>query len=98
MNALSPPGSTFKPFMAMTALELGKRTFRSTIHDPGYFEFGGRRVRDFKVGGHGTVGLMKSLVVSSPTFYYQLANDLGIEAVAGFLRNFGFGARTRAAL
>ncbi len=94
INGLYPPGSTFKPFMAMTALELGKRTFRSTIHDPGYFEFGGRRFRDSKVGGHGTVDLMKSIVVSSDTFYYQLANDLGIDAIAGFMRNFGFGART----
>ena len=43
---LYPPGSTFKPFMAIAALELGKRTPRSTIYDPGYFEFGGRRFRD----------------------------------------------------
>ncbi len=94
INGLYPPGSTFKPFMAMTALELGKRSFRSTIHDPGYFEFGGRRFRDSKVGGHGTVDLLKSIVVSSDTFYYQLANDLGIDAIAGFMQNFGFGAPT----
>jgi penicillin-binding protein 2 len=89
-----PPGSTFKPFMALAALELGKRTFRSTIHDPGYFEFGGRRFRDSKPGGHGTVDLMKSIVVSSDTYYYMVANDLGIDAIAGFMKHFGFGART----
>jgi penicillin-binding protein 2 len=89
-----PPGSTFKPYMALAALELGKRTFRSTIHDPGYFEFGGRRFRDSKPGGHGTVDLLKSIVVSSDTFYYQLANDMGIDAIAGFMKNFGFGAPT----
>src|SRR5260221_11917284 len=59
INGLYPPGSTFKPFMAMTALELGKRTFRSTIHSPCSFEFGGRRFRDSKVGGDGTVDLMR---------------------------------------
>ena len=89
-----PPGSTFKPFMALAALELGKRTPRSTIHDPGYFEFGGRRFRDSKAGGHGVVDLYKSIVVSSDTFYYQLANDMGIDAIAGFMKHFGFGART----
>ncbi len=89
-----PPGSTFKPYMALAALELGKRTPRSTIFDPGYFEFGGRRFRDSKPGGHGVVDLYKSIVKSSDTFYYMLANDLGIDAIAGFMKHFGFGAKT----
>jgi len=89
-----PPGSTFKPFMAMAALELGKRTPRSAISDPGYFEFGGRRFRDSKPGGHGHVDLYKSIVVSSDTFYYQLANDMGIDAIAGFIGKFGFGSKS----
>jgi penicillin-binding protein 2 len=89
-----PPGSTFKPFMAMAALETGKRTPRSQINDPGYFFFGDRRFRDSKPGGHGVVDLYKSIVVSSDTFYYQLANDMGIDAIAAFMKNFGLGART----
>jgi penicillin-binding protein 2 len=89
-----PPGSTFKPFMAMAALELGKRTFTSSIRDPGYFEFGGRRFHDSKRGGHGHVDLYNSIVKSSDTFYYMLANDLGIDAIAGYMKNFGFGARS----
>src|SRR3954451_7878517 len=89
-----PPGSTFKPFMALAALETGKRTPRSTINDPGYFVFGDRRFRDSKPGGNGVVDLYKSIVVSSDTFYYQLANDMGIDAIASFMKNFGLGART----
>jgi penicillin-binding protein 2 len=89
-----PPGSTFKPYMAIAALELGKRNFKSTIHDPGYFEFGGRRFHDSKRGGHGTVDLYQSIVKSSDTFYYMLANDMGIDAIAGFMKHFGFGARS----
>jgi penicillin-binding protein 2 len=89
-----PPGSTFKPYMALAALETGKRTPRSAIHDPGYFVFGDRRFRDSKPGGHGYVDLYASIVKSSDTFYYQLANDMGIEAIAGFMQHFGFGART----
>ena len=89
-----PPGSTFKPFMALAALELGKRTTRSTINDPGYFVFGDRRFRDSKPGGHGVVDLYKSIVMSSDTYYYMLANDMGIDAIAGFMKRFGFGTRT----
>jgi penicillin-binding protein 2 len=94
LAGLYPPGSTFKPFMALAALELGKRTPRFTISDPGYFVFGDRRFRDSKPGGHGTVDLYKSIVVSSDVYYYMLANDMGIEAIAGFMKRFGFGART----
>jgi penicillin-binding protein 2 len=89
-----PPGSTFKPYMALAALELGKRTPKSAISDPGYFEFGGRRFRDSKAGGHGHVDLHKSIVVSSDTFYYQLANDMGIDAIAAFMAKFGFGSKS----
>ena len=91
---LYPPGSTFKPFLALAALETGKKTQRSTIFDPGYFDFGGRRFRDDKKGGHGTVDLYKSIVVSCDTYYYHLANDLGIDTIARFLGPLGFGART----
>jgi penicillin-binding protein 2 len=94
LAGLYPPGSTFKPFMALAALELGKRTPSSTISDPGYFVFGDRRFRDSKPGGHGLVDLHKSIVVSSDVYYYMLANDMGIEAIAGFMKRFGFGART----
>jgi penicillin-binding protein 2 len=89
-----PPGSTFKPFMALAALELGKRTPRSTINDPGYFIFGDRRFRDSKPGGHGVVDLFRSIVVSSDTYYYMLANEMGIDAIAGYMKHFGFGAKT----
>ncbi|HSA89471.1 MAG TPA: penicillin-binding protein 2 [Burkholderiales bacterium] len=89
-----PPGSTFKPFMALAALELGKRRPSSTINDPGYFVFGDRRFRDSKPGGHGVVDLYKSIVASSDTYYYMLANDMGIDAIAGFMKQLGLGAPT----
>jgi penicillin-binding protein 2 len=89
-----PPGSTFKPFLALAALESGKRRPGSTIFDPGYFDFGGRRFRDDKKGGHGTVDLYRSIVESCDTYYYQLANDMGIDAIARALGPLGFGSRT----
>jgi penicillin-binding protein 2 len=89
-----PPGSTFKPFMALAALTYGKRTPQQTISDPGYFMFGGHQFRDSRPGGHGSVDLYKSIVKSSDTYYYMLANDMGIDAIARFMTLFGFGART----
>ena len=89
-----PPGSTFKPFMALAALESGKRTPKQTINDPGYFNFGGHRFRDDKTGGHGNVDMYKSIVVSCDTYYYMLANDMGIDNIASFMAQFGFGAKT----
>ncbi|MDO9596477.1 MAG: penicillin-binding protein 2 [Azoarcus sp.] len=89
-----PPGSTFKPFMALAGLTSGKRTPGQAIADPGYFNFAGHRFMDDKIGGHGMVDLHKSIVVSCNTYYYQLANDLGIEGIATAMAPFGFGART----
>ncbi len=94
LTGLYPPGSTFKPYMALAALELGKRTPSQTIFDPGYFIFGSNRFRDDKASGHGYVDMYKSLVVSCDTYYYVLANDLGIDNIARFIGQFGFGART----
>lgn len=94
LTGLYPPGSTYKPFMSLAALELGKRKTWQSISDPGYFIFGGHRFRDDKEGGHGTVDMYKSIVVSCDTYYYQLANDLGIDAIAGFMEPFGFGRLT----
>ena len=94
LTGVYPPGSTFKPFMALAALELGKRTPQQAIFDPGHFDFGGRRFRDDKVGGHGMVDMYKSLVVSCDTYYYMLGNDLGIDNISAFMRHLGLGSRT----
>jgi penicillin-binding protein 2 len=88
------PGSTYKPFMALTALETGKRTPQQTINDPGYFNFGGHRFRDDKEGGHGTVDMYKSIVQSCDTYYYMLANDLGVDTIHDHMQRFGFGELT----
>ena len=89
-----PPGSTFKPYMALASLELGKRTPDQAIFDPGYFWFGNNKFRDDKEGGHGRVDMYKSIVQSCNTYYYNLANDLGIDAIHDFMKPFGFGQLT----
>ena len=94
LNSSNPPGSTFKPFMALAALTTGKRTAQQAISDPGYFDFGGHRFRDDKVGGHGLVNMYQSIAQSCNTYYYKLAADLGIEQIAAFMSRLGFGSRT----
>ncbi len=91
-----PPGSTIKPFMALAALELGKRTPSYTINDPGFFTLPnvGHQWRDWKKGGHGMVDLSKAIVQSCDTYFYGLANDLGIDTIHRVLDPFGFGRRT----
>jgi penicillin-binding protein 2 len=88
------PGSTYKPYMALAALETGKRTPQQTIFDPGYFNFGGHRFRDDKEGGHGTVDMYKSIVQSCDTYYYMLANDLGVDTIHEHMQRLGFGDLT----
>ncbi len=94
INGQYPPGSTFKPFLALAALETGKRNTSQAISDPGFFDFGGRRFRDDKVGGHGTVDMYKSIVESCDTYYYLLSNDMGIDLLSRSIAPFGFGTRT----
>src|SRR5438309_1591081 len=91
-----PPGSTIKPFLALSALNSGKRTPTQTIFDPGFFQIPGQahRFRDDKPGGHGTVDMYKSIVVSCDTYYYLLANETEIDETARFMTRLGFGQQT----
>ncbi len=91
-----PPGSTIKPFLALAALESGKRTPEQSIRDPGYFALPGvaHRWRDDKPGGHGSVDMHKSIVESCDTYYYQLASETDIDKTAEFLSRLGFGVKT----
>ena len=89
-----PPGSTYKPFMALAALELGKRTPRDTIVDRGTWTFGGHTFRSHEDGGLGVVDMHRSIVQSSNVYYYALANDLGVDAIHDFMAPLGFGQIT----
>lgn len=96
IHGMYPEGSTIKPFMALAGLHYGVRTPEQTISDPGYFILPGssHRYRDWAPNGHGTVDMHKSIVVSCDTYYYRLANDLGIDRIHAYLSQFGFGRKT----
>ena len=96
LRGVYPPGSTIKPFMALAGLYYGKRSPTTTIFDPGFYTLAGssHQYRCWKSGGHGAVDLKKSVVISCDTYYYGLANELGIDRIHEFLSKFGFGQLT----
>jgi penicillin-binding protein 2 len=94
LRGIYPPGSTYKPFMALAALASGERKPDDTINDPGYFMLGTHKFRDSKPEGHGRVDMKKSISVSSDTYYYKLAMDMGVDTIHKFISPFGFGQKT----
>ncbi len=89
-----PPGSTFKPFMAMAALNTGKRGPTTVINDAGTFTLGGHVFRSHGDHGLGAVDMRRSIVQSSNVYYYSLANELGVDLMHAQLEPFGFGRKT----
>jgi penicillin-binding protein 2 len=89
-----PPGSAFKPFLAMAALTSGKRAPGTVIHDGGTFQFGNHTFRSHGDAGLGPVDMTRSIVKSSNVYYYSLANELGVDLMHELLTPFGFGQRT----
>ncbi len=89
-----PPGSTFKPFMAMAALNAGKRGPNTVINDGGTFQFGNHTFRSHGDHGLGAVDMYRSIVKSSNVYYYSLANEMGVDLMHEQLSPFGFGVKT----
>ncbi|MEN6078505.1 penicillin-binding protein 2 [Chromobacterium piscinae] len=91
-----PPGSTFKPFMAMAALNTHSIGMRDIRPAPGYFTLPGssHQFRDSKKSGNGMVNLQRAITVSSDTFFYKLAWDMGIDKIHPVVGSFGLGSKT----
>lgn len=89
-----PIGSTYKPFVALAAMALGKRTPATKIYDPGYYEMGKTRFRNAGSVPYGQVDVHKSLVVSSDVYYYTMAEEITVDALHDFMKPFSFGQQT----
>lgn len=88
-----PPGSTYKPFMALAALELKKRAAHTVVNDPGFYTFGGRTFRSHE-GGLGGVDMVRAIQFSSNTYFYSLGVEMGVDTIHDFMAPFGFGQIT----
>ena len=88
-----PPGSTYKPFMALAALQLNKRPASLVVNDPGSYTFGGHTFRSHE-GGLGGVDMHRAIQFSSNTYFYSLAVEMGVDAIHDFMKPLGFGQVT----
>lgn len=89
-----PIGSTYKPFVALAALEMNKRDPKERIYDPGFYEFGGQRFRNAGGASYGHIDMHRALVVSSDTYFYSLGPEIGVDNLHDFSKQFGFGQIT----
>ncbi|MCL6174978.1 penicillin-binding protein 2 [Acinetobacter baumannii] len=96
VQGVYPPGSTIKPMEAMGGLHYGIVDWATAISDPGYFHLPGdsHKFRDWKKTGHGIVNMHKAIIMSCDTYFYILANQMGIDQMNQWMRQFGFGQKT----
>ena len=94
IQGVYPPGSTFKPFVALVGLEDGVLTPGTTFFCPGYWEFGGRVFHCWAKGGHGTVDLLKGLEDSCDVYFYHAGDRIGIQRMDKWAKFFGLGTKT----
>ncbi len=91
-----PPGSAIKPFIGLGGLENGIMTAEQKTYCPGFFQLPNHshKYRDWKKSGHGPVDLYQAIAQSCDVYYYDLAQQMGIDKLAEYLAHFGFGQKT----
>ena len=89
-----PPGSTYKPFMALAALQTGKRAAGTVVQDNGSWMFAGHQFRSHGDAGLGPVNMHAAIAKSSNVYFYSLANDMGVDTIHDFMKPLGFGQIT----
>ncbi len=94
MGGTYPPGSTFKPAVALAAIEAGVATPDYRVHCNGVFVFGGHEFHCWRKGGHGSLDVEGALQHSCDVFFYETARRVGIDRIAQAARKLGLGAPT----
>ena len=91
-----PPGSTVKPFIGLGGLEIGLVNPTQKTFCPGFYQLPNHshKYRDWKKGGHGAIDLKDAITQSCDVYFYDLAQQMGIDQLSAYLAPFGFGSRT----
>ncbi|ALJ34929.1 penicillin-binding protein 2 [Azospirillum brasilense] len=89
-----PPGSTFKPVVALAALESGLISRNHTVFCPGHMDLGDHRFHCWKKGGHGTVDVVGALRHSCDVWFYDVSRRIGIDRIAEMANRFDMGQLT----
>jgi len=85
------PGSTFKPMVALAALESGISP-STVVSCPGHFQLGDTVWHCWRKGGHGSLDMRGGIKNSCDVYFYELARRLGIDKIAAMAKRFGLGA------
>lgn len=88
-----PPASLIKPFMGLALIDAGSIGWQDKFHDIGSFQLPNydRVYRDWRREGHGMVDMDKAIIESCDTYFYEFSVRTGVDHIAPFLAQFGFG-------
>ncbi|MFZ4541197.1 MAG: penicillin-binding protein 2 [Rickettsiales bacterium] len=89
-----PPGSTFKMITGLAGLKSGKFNQHSHVYCNGNFYLGSHPFSCWKVEGHGSMTMTDALEQSCDVFFYTVAHEIGIDAVAAMSTEFGLGQKS----
>ena len=94
IQAQLAPGSTFKPIVALAALESGEITNDTSFSCGGGWNFFGRYFHCHNKRGHGATSLKKAIAQSCDVYFYNVGNKIGIDQISKYAEIAGFGAKT----
>ena len=89
-----PPGSTFKVFVGVAAMQSGKIEMDDEFNCPPSMEIGGLRFHNWKHSDAGSMAFRMALTQSCDTWFYQVGIKTGAHVVLDYARQFGFGQRS----
>jgi penicillin-binding protein 2 len=94
LSGLYPPGSTFKPAVALAALDAGAITPDFSVNCTGSLAFGNHIFHCWQKHGHGHVNLHRGIAQSCDVYFYNVARHLGIDGLEAGAHKLGLGNRT----
>ncbi len=94
VQAMYPPGSTYKMMTAIAGLSSGIITKDTVFYCPGHYYFGNRRYHCWKRGGHGAVDLKRAISESCDVYFYQVGLRAGVDKLAKIANMFGLGHKS----
>jgi len=88
-----PPGSTWKPFMSLIALEEGLIGPNELVDCPAGYRVGRRTFKNHRYKDEGLINVKQALEVSCNTFYYHLMMQMDVNTWHDWAKTFGFGQK-----
>jgi penicillin-binding protein 2 len=89
-----PPGSTVKPLYALAAQTYGILTPEQTEFCPGFFQLPGSSNKYRDDEKHGSLDMRHAIAKSCDVYFYKVAQRMGIDRMAEFMKAFGYGSLT----